>query len=246
MEIKILFLGFVFAFSVFALKNGVGLYYSFTSNRATRSKLSILVSSVVLYLAIFAGSAYALRPANLLERFDVLEKFLRSGMLIHVFVSSGLAGWGIWLLKKEGESGGETRGWLALVIPCPVCFMVVFMIVAFLFFFFPDSSLGIIAAAYLVFIGISLAGTLGLAFWNRYARARPNAVLGAAMIMSGAYYFLSATFMPLLEELETVYLIAACRQAEQQTDWLHWAMVVLVALVCFAAGFRQERKAIRR
>jgi len=246
MEVKSLVLGFLFAVGIFAVKNGVGLFYSFTSNRTTRSKLAVLSVYSFLYFAVFVGSAYALRHSGLIEELAVLEKLLRSGMLIHVFVSSGLVGWGTWLLKKKKASEGESRGWLALVIPCPICLTAIFLSVAFASSLFPDASFGVAAGAYLIFTGISLASMLGLSFWNRFVRVRPDALLGSAMVMIGAYFFLSAAFMPLFNELETVYRIAAHKQDKQQIDWLRWLMIGMVAVVCLAVGFGRQWKAIRR
>jgi len=246
MEVKSLLLGFLFTVGIFAVKNGVGLFYSCTANRTAPSKLAVLSVYSFLYFAVFVGAAYALRHMGLIQDVAVLEKLLRSGMLIHVFVSSGLVGWGIWLLKKKEASEGESRGWLALVVPCPICLTAVFLSVAFASSSFPDASFGVAVGAYLIFIGISFASMLSLSFWNRYARVCPDALLGTAMVMIGAYFFLSAAFMPLFNELETVYRIAAYKQDKQQIDWRRWLMIGTVAAFCFAAGFRRKWKTIRR
>lgn len=246
MEIKSLFLGFIFAVGIFAMKNGTGLFYCLSSRRTVQEKLVILASNAFLYLTMFAASVYALRRIDLLDHFNLIEKLLKSGMLVHGFVSAGLMAWGIWLLKKREAKVGVSRGWLALVIPCPVCLTVIGMTLFFLLSFFPGAFFTVITVAYLLFTGISFATAAALTFWGRFNRVHANAILAAAMMMMGAYFFLSTAFMPFFQELEQVYRLAAGKKSSLAGDWRQWLLIGSAAVIFVVVGFYQKQKAMRR
>lgn len=246
MEGKSLLLGFIFAVGIFAWKSGVGLFYLLSSRRTGWSKLLVPTSYALLYLALFAGVAVLVRHSDRLASLTLPEKMLSYGMPLHGLMSTVLAAWGIRLLRQRPTAAEPSRGWLVLVMPCPVCMTVIGITVVLLVSFFPNNSFVFITVAYLLFIGIGFSSTAALAYWNRSRRVRANDILGSAMLMVGAYFFLSAVFMPFFQELETVYRLAVGKQSDSTGDWRHRLTIGAAALIVAAVGYYRQQQAMRR
>jgi predicted transporter len=153
-------------------------------------------------------------------------------------MAAGLVTWGIILLKrKEQISAPTSYGWLALIIPCPVCLTVIFLSVAFLVAYFPDAGYLAVIGAYAVFMGIALFTIGGMTLWGIKSNSTPEADMGAAMLIIAAYFLLSVIIMPQFGEMDTIYRIAAYQGEKQTIKIGELSLLYAIMAVLFAAGF---------
>jgi len=238
MAFKTLFIGIVFAMGMFALKSGVGLHYLLTRKQGKITRSVFLALFALTYLLLFLGCSYILQRIDLVAHFATIQKFMQSGMLVHIAMAAGLAAWGIILLKrKEQISAHASYGWLALVVPCPVCLTVIFLSVAFLVAYFPDAGYLAVTWAYCVFMGIALFTVLGMTLWGIKSASTPEADMGAAMLIIAVYFFLSVVIMPQFGEMDSIYGIAAYKGEKQTIKIGELSLLYAIMAALFAAGF---------
>jgi predicted transporter len=159
-------------------------------------------------------------------------------MLVHIAMAAGLAVWGIILLKRKEEISAHTSyGWVALIVPCPVCLTVIFLSVAFLVAYFPDAGYLAIIGAYVVFMGIALFTVLGMTLWGIKAASTPEADMGAAMLIIAVYFFLSVVIMPQFGEMDGIYRIAAYKGEKQTIKIEELSLLYAIMAALFTAGF---------
>lgn len=249
MELKSLFLGLLFATGIFALKCGCGLHYISARQRTLAARLGIVLGFAFVYLVLFVGSWRICREVDALRCFNSLRVVFQSGMLLHVVLAGGLLVWGLALLKRKLEPAsphGQSAGWIALVVPCPLCASVVFVTVAFLVSAFPEDSLRAVLGAYLLFVTVGLLTIGGLHLWGRTTGAHPESILGTSMLLISAYFFLSAVLMPQFGDLDKVYRLAAYHGDKQVVNAGHWVALFSIVLACMGGGFWFGLKRIRR
>ena len=126
MELKSLFLGVLFAVGVFAVKSGIGLHYFISQKRGMAHKVAILFAFACGYLILFIVSAEVAEKLDLIEHFAGLQRFLKSGIIIYFAMALGLLVWGVLLLRRDESTHRPSLGWVALIVPCPVCASVIF------------------------------------------------------------------------------------------------------------------------
>lgn len=238
MAFKTLFIGIVFALGMFALKSGVGLQYLLTRKEGKITKSIFFALFALTYFVLFLICAFILQRVDLVAHFTAIQKFLQSGMLVHIAMATGLAAWGIILLKrKEQISAHASYGWLALVIPCPICLTVIFLSVAFIVAYFPDAGYLAVIWAYAVFMGIALFTVLGMTLWGIKSNSTPEADMGAAMLIIAVYFFLSVIIMPQFGEMDSIYRIAAYKGEKQTIKIGELSLLYAIMAALFAAGF---------
>ena len=182
MEFKSLFLGIFFSLGIFAIKSGIGLYYFFSKKKSLKRKTAILTIYSGVYFILFLLSYFLLKKIDFLQYFEQARAFFKSGMFIHIIVAGLMAAWGIALLKRNNKNNKSTYGWLALVIPCPVCMTVILFTVAFLISYFPASGIIPLMGGYAAFIIISLLMLPILHLVRARSGAAPETMLGVAMV----------------------------------------------------------------
>ena len=248
MGLKTLLIGVVFAMGIFALKSGVGLHYLLARKGGRGRKCGFFTLYALVYLVLFFVSAEVVGKIDLLAHFDKVQQWLQSGMLLHVIMAAGLGVWGIALLKgKDRIADHGSHGWLALVVPCPVCLTVVFMSTAFMMSYFPDAGYLAVLWAYTVFMGIVLITVLAMTLWGVRSSGSPEADMGAAMVIIAVYFFLSVIIMPQFGDLKEIYRIAGYQGDRQITDMQPVYYAVGITVLLFSAGFAAAfRKAKRR
>jgi predicted transporter len=139
-----------------------------------------------------------------------------------------------------------SRGWLALVIPCPVCLSVILMSLAGLVLYFPEDALAAAGLLYAAFLGV--AGGAGLLMiLGRAGGSEPlEHSLGLAMILIASYFALSALVMPQFSSVGRVYRIASYAK-EDTFQWGTGAFVLLAGMaVLLSAGFFRGRRSAMR
>ncbi|MDR1313499.1 MAG: DUF2162 domain-containing protein [Deltaproteobacteria bacterium] len=150
-----------------------------------------------------------------------------------------------------GEAGccgppPSSKGWLALVVPCPVCLSVVLMSLAGLVLYFPENALEATGLLYLAFLAV--AGGAGLAMIaGRGDDSEPlEHTLGLAMILIASYFMLTALVMPQFSSVGRVYRIASYAK-EEAFGWGPGAAALATALAALLAlGFLCGRRGARR
>jgi predicted transporter len=238
MELKSLVIGIAFTLGIFALKSGVGLQYYFVQKRKIKTRLLLFFMCAVAYLFIFLLCALIIQKDDMVSRFARGQSLVKSGMLIHILMAGGLVIWGIMLLKRKESSSKATCGWLALVIPCPVCITVIFFSTAFLLSRFPHSGYMAVSAAYLGFMTIVVITVTGMLMWRSMSGSTPESTLGTAMLIIAAYFFLSVIIIPQFGDIDRLYRLAAYQNEKQiinirDTLFLYSAMAVLFITGCW-------------
>ena len=246
MELKSLFIGIIFSIGIFALKNGVGLHYIMMRKGVKIRNLVLFSLFGLVYLLLFMVCSHILQHIDILAHFDRLQTFMKSGMLIHMLMAGGFIVWGLTLLKQARKSENPSYGWLALVIPCPVCITVVFLSSAFLMSYFPDSGQIAVFSAYLSFMGIVFLTVTGMSLWGIRSDSTPESDMGAAMLIIAAYFILSVIVMPQFGDVDKIYRIAAYKGEKQTVSFLDLFKLYSIMAVLFTAGFLYMLKKIRR
>jgi len=209
MEFKSLLIGFAFTIGAFAIKSGVGLYYYLAQEGRARRKILFSLAYLTVYFFIFIISAFIIKSLDIIHYMEMLKNIFMTGMLIHVIAASLLGIWGVFLLRQGKKNDKKSLGWLALVIPCPVCLSVIFFTIAFLFAFFPDSGHFSIIGAYIGFMFLSFLSAGVLYIFNTLIDSTPESLLGGSMLIISAYFILSVIIMPQFADIDTIYRMAA-------------------------------------
>ncbi|OEU53843.1 MAG: hypothetical protein BA872_09945 [Desulfobacterales bacterium C00003060] len=245
MELKSLFLGLTFAIGIFALKNGVGLHYYLNQKRRLKEKVFFLFLYCLVYFLVFVISFQILQRINILLYFEIVQDLLKSGMFIHIMMAGGLIIWGIVLLKGKNRTGKRSYGWMALVIPCPVCITVIFFSVAFLLSCLPDPGYPAVLGAYVVFMAIVVATVISMTLWSIRSGFAAESILGAAMLIVAVYFFLSVIIMPQFADIEKIYRLAAYEGEKQTVKSGHIVLLYSMMAALFTIGFWTMRRQIR-
>jgi len=112
-EYKSLFLGILFSIGVFALKNGVGLFYFLDSSRSCLKNFGFLVVFSGVYLAIFYLVFLLLGAIDILKYFNLAQTFFKSGKRMHLAMADLFMGWDLIRIASS--------------LLCPVLFIPVLM-----------------------------------------------------------------------------------------------------------------------
>lgn len=246
MELKSLFLGLTFTIGIFAIKNGIGLHYFLNQKRKLKTKLLFVFLYCLVYLLIFILSSYILQRINIIHYFEIVQNFLKSGMFIHILMAGGLVIWGVVLLKGKESQDKKSFGWLALIIPCPVCITVIFFSTAFLISYFPNFGCMAVLGAYLGFMVIVIITLISMALLGTRTDSTPESILGAAMLIIAAYFFLSIIIMPQFSDLSKIYRLATYHSGAESINARDILLLYSVMAIFSATGFWAMRRKIRR
>ena len=244
MEWKSLILGIVFCVGIFAVKSGVGLSYYMSKTTSTRARTGAWAGFAATYLLVFAASGYILEKIDLMRHLEAIQKWIQSGMLVHLLMAGMLVLWGIRLLRENGDAAVKSRGWLLLAAPCPVCATVILFSVGFMTAVFPDSSPTTAALLYLLFLLINIT-TVRVMSTGRL-QALPESLLGSSMLMIAAYFFLSVTVMPNMADMDKIYRIALYPADAAPENPRHILIFATGIVAGFLAGFSMAFHRIRR
>lgn len=240
MELKTLWLGLLVSLIAFSVKTGLGWSYLWLQS-PRRARLGLTLGLAALYGALFAAVLFAVSRINILAHYEILAPLWQGGVTLHWLVAALLALWGLLLLRAPASAGphGDRRsqGYLALVIPCPVCLSVILMSLGGLVLYFPEKAAQATALLYLAFL--TVAGAAGLALiWGRKGGEEPlERSLGIVMILIASYFIISALVTPQFASVERIYRLASYSQ-ENGTRWgLSQALSVGAIVALLVAGF---------
>jgi predicted transporter len=245
-EFKSLLLGLIFALGIFSVKSGCGISYLVSRRPSFFSKATAFALVTATYLLLFVGSWHICKTVDLVSHFNRLKSLFESGMTLHVLMAGGTLLWGISLLKDRENSHLKSYGWIALVVPCPVCTSAIFFTTGFLVAFFPGDSFSAVMGAYAVYLVIALLTISVLALSVRLTDATPERVLGLAMLFVSAYFFLSVLVAPHFQELERIYRVARHGSRESIGNASEAMLLGFLAIFAFASGFVLKKVRSRR
>ena len=245
MEIKSLLLGLCCTFGMFAVKNGVGMYYALALQRRQSTRWLAVSAYSSSYFALFMVSAYLLRRTDLLMYIETVQQILRSGMRLHILMAGMLLLWGWFLLARPAEMHGRTRAWIALALPCPVCLIVIGWSVAFLVKYVREGAYIAVAGAFAGFMLLTFVSALLTHLWRSQSGHSLRTLLGAAMMTIAAYFLLSAVILPQFAELETVYQLTLAQPVVQAVPGKQALAGFLTTAMLTGIGFYWKHHAIR-
>lgn len=248
MELKTLWLGLVISMGAFAVKTGLGWSYVWAVSRMRR-RLFFSLIIIMSYAALFGLVFLTVSRINLLAHYETLLPLWRNGVALHWLTAAMLAVWGFILLRRRPDpccGAGSSRGWLALVIPCPVCLSVVLMSAATLNLYFPEEALAATAGLFLAFMIIAVLAACLARRGGDGGESNLEAALGLAMMLMAMYFMLSALLLPQFNEVRRVYRLAAYAADGQAADRAAQAATLGVVLILLAFGFFRAKSNFRR
>jgi predicted transporter len=232
-----LIIGLLFSIGIFAVKSGVGMAYALARQPRRTAKAGLFGIFASAYLLVFALSAFVLVRIDLLNHLAAIRAFIQSGMLVHLAMAIFLAVWGVLLLGNVRRCREKTRGWLMLVMPCPVCIMVIFLSSGFLITCFPDASVMAVAALFGAFILINLLTAGVVAAYGKGRGDPPEFLLGGAMLLMAVYFLISVTVMPQFADVEKIYRLALYQGRRHSHEVQYILPFSILVAVAFAGGF---------
>ena len=235
MELKSLILGVFVSVAVFALKSGGGLAYVFLKFPGVLPRLWISLLFAAGYGIVFGAAAYLLHAVDLTGHPDLLQDFFKSGMTLHFLLAGLLLFWGVSLLRqnKTRHPSKISHSWIALVVPCPVCFSVILLSLGFLTALYPDQPL-VFAGLYAGFIGVSLCVAIaGTAIIRNSGSA--ETALGILMLFIALYFLLSVIVIPQFADLDRIYRISGTEDPIRFSP--EKAVLAVLSVAALAAGF---------
>ena len=246
MELKALWLGLVMSMGAFAVKTGLGWAYLWAQSPPGR-KLPASLIVLAGYALLFGGVYWLVSSVNMLAHYEILLPLWQSGVTLHWLMAGLLMWWGLALLKSKPDScHHNSRGWLALVIPCPVCLSVVLMSAAGLVMFFPEQSLGAIAALFAAFVTIAAASGLVAVFSSRGRASPVQSQLGLAMFLMALYFIVSALVMPHFAELDRIHRLAVYSEEGRKADFKSSLIMLGFLAALMALGFFFTRRQLMK
>lgn len=248
MELKTLWLGLVISIGAFAVKTGLGWAYLWLKCPPNR-KLAATALVAGLYGLLFAFVYLFAARVNIMANYELLTPLWQGGVAMHWLMAVFLLLWGLVLLKSPspaaGREGRRSRGWLALVIPCPVCLSVILMSSTGLALYFPDNALAATAGLFAVFAAIAAAsGLIAMASRPKGSDSLESS-LGLAMIALALYFMVSALVTPQFGDLSKVYRLAAHAGENLRHDPRVVAPTLAVLILFAAFGFARERRKLK-
>ncbi|MCP4114424.1 MAG: hypothetical protein GY737_03285 [Desulfobacteraceae bacterium] len=210
MEWKSLVLGIGFTIAAFAMKSGAGMhYYLSAGNGLGRArKTGFLAACCLIYLILFSLAFLFISNMDMTAWYDPARSILESGMAIHFSMAGVMLLWGLVLLIRRGKNVGATRGWMLMVLPCPLCSFVIVFTMATLAALFPG-RLG--PGSALFFLGFMAVQYLTMGVLH-LARQRfipdPDTFLAWFMAGTAAYFLVSITVIPGARGMENIYRLA--------------------------------------
>ncbi|MDR2352440.1 MAG: DUF2162 domain-containing protein [Deltaproteobacteria bacterium] len=248
-ELKTLWLGLLISTLAFSVKTGLG--WSYLWLKCPKGKrFPVTFSLILLYFVLFAGVYLLVNKVNILAHYEFLAPLWQSGVTLHWLVASLLFLWGLILLRTDNSScacaESPTRGWLALVIPCPVCLSVILMSLAGLVMYFPENALLASSLLYLAFLGVA-SGAGFLMILSSHPKTEPlERSLGLIMILIAAYFMLTALVMPQFSSVQRIYRLASYSHENQIEfgfkTFLIFGSILLLGVGGFIYGIRNSRK----
>lgn len=246
MEYQSLILGVLLSIGIFAIKSGAGLAYLFSGRKGLRRDITGFLLFSITYGIIFFAAMFILKRIDPLSHLMRIQQLIRSGMLIHVVMALLMIAWGILLIKHKRVSNKKSRGWMLLVIPCPVCITVIFITTGFLMALYPDHSYIVVSGLFAAFIIISLLTVLLISLYSRRQDIQLESFLGTIMLLIAFYFIISVTVMPHFADIDKVYRLAMYKGKREPHEITNIVYCLTVLSLTFISGFSYKFKKVLR
>ena len=244
---SLLITGIITALSVFGIKTGLGMApLVYDGSMPVRKKLFFLAGILLIYFLLFFGLYALVAHFELLKYMGHFLEAMRYGMLIHLLVALGLILWGVKLLLSAGpDSSGGSKGILLLILPCPVCAVVILLTLSLAYSTFSISLVSTTMLLFGIFSAIAFLVVLLLFPFRRKINQTDSSFLGLVMIMVATYFFLTVLIAPVYQEIQDVYGLATQNTADTAFNLKSFLILTGTALILFSSGcFIHYRKSI--
>ena len=228
--------GLALALGIFAFKTAVGAYYFCSLPATRRRKTAFLLLTWGLYAALFALAFAAIARFDLFRLAEGSIGFLKSGVALHLMLCLGLLIWGVRLLGRRADETPDaidSKGWLLLAIPCPVCASAIFLVCAFASMLFPEAA-GLLR--WLVpagFFALHALFLLLMMVFGRKSRLAPLHLTGGLMILIALYFMLILLIAPQFQDAGKLYAAARATGGGEGPR----PAVIVAAGLALVAGF---------
>ncbi|MBN1904200.1 MAG: DUF2162 domain-containing protein [Deltaproteobacteria bacterium] len=247
MEYQSLILGILFSIGIFAIKSGAGMAYLFSGRKGLKGNIIGFLLFSLTYAIIFTATLFLIKKIDPVTHLVKIQAFIKSGMLIHIIMALLMMIWGILLLRHKNETGHHnSRGWLLLAVPCPVCITVIIISTTFLITLNPDRPYIMTLLIYLSFIMINFLTLLTISIYRKYQEVKPEYFLGTIMLLIAAYFIISVTVMPNFSDIDKVYRLAMYKGKEQTHELIYLVPFSVITALAFFSGFADKLNKIKR
>ncbi|MDY6878948.1 MAG: DUF2162 domain-containing protein [Desulfatiglans sp.] len=231
--------GILTAFSLFAIKVGLGLGAR-TYSRAVSpaKKITLVLGTGLVYLVLFACLYLLVSHLNLLDYLDKLIDMLQYGMLLHFAVALGLFFWGARLLLQnpERQHGHSHMAVWLLILPCPVCVTVILLNLTLAYSIFSLSTPMVTLILFALFLSIVVL-TLVLIFPFRHKTGTGNTFLGVTMVMAALYFLFTLIIAPMYPEIKAAFVMARSNTPANNIDLFNTFIFVIALFILGGVGF---------
>ena len=239
---KSLVVGVLFSIGIFAVKSGVGLAFMARPPGRPWARLLGFGLYAMAHALIIFSAAVLLPRFDLLQHLAAVQTFIGSGMLVHLAMAAWMAAWGLVLLRQGQSSRASSRGWILLVMPCPVCITVILLSSSVLMVCFPAYPLRLATILYGAFMGISILAAFGAHRYGRLSGMPPQHLLGGSMLLLALYFLVSVNVMPQFTDLDKVYRMACSGDQASASILPGMSLAACLAAVFLIAFFKTTRE----
>lgn len=225
-------IGTLFMVLIFATKAGL------VAGSAHLSKLKI-ISLAFLYGILSFLMGVILKIFNPFDYFQLFQKFISYGVLLHIFLSFGLFAWGLYTIRSFVNENIRTKkiGYL-LMFPCPICLLS--MLLSTSIFSAITGISAIKASALISVIFMIVIPTSALLF-----KHLSQIIVGFSMLMLGLYFVISTLVVPVYSQYKAIFSLTQST-AKMGLSLPQLMGILCIALLFFGIGYLKTKRELEK